>query len=124
MKRHESQEDYLETILILKKRLTHVKSIDIVNEMNFSKPSISIAMKILKADGLIEVKEHGYIELTEKGLDIANKTLDKHNLLTDVLIKIGVNKDQALIDACKIEHDISDETYLAIKNYWDQKKSS
>ena len=115
---YESGEDYLETILILSKRNGNVKSIDIAQEMNFSKPSVSVAMKKLKEKGLIVVDEFGYITLTLSGYEIANKTYDRHFLITDLLISLGVNEDTAKEDACKIEHNLSDETFEAIKRYF------
>ena len=115
---YESGEDYLETILILSKKNGNVKSIDIAQEMNFSKPSVSVAMKKLKEKGLIVVDEFGYITLTSSGFEIANKTYDRHFLITDLLISLGVNEDTAKEDACKIEHNLSDETFEAIKRYF------
>lgn len=108
---HESAEDYLETILILKNRLGQVRSIDIVREMNYSKPSISIAMKRLRENGYIEMDAEGYITLLPPGLEIAQSIYARHQLLTDFLVQLGVSPETAAIDACKIEHDISQETY-------------
>lgn len=108
---HESAEDYLETILILKKRMGQVRSIDIVHEMNYSKPSISIAMKRLRENGYIEMDAEGYITLLTPGLEIAQNIYARHQLLTDFLIQLGVSPETAAVDACKIEHDISQETY-------------
>ena len=115
---YESGEDYLETILILSKQNGNVKSIDIAQKMNFSKPSVSVAMKKLKEKGLIVVDEFGFITLTSSGLEIANKTYDRHSFITDLLISLGVNEDTAKEDACKIEHNLSDETFTAIKRYF------
>ena len=112
---HESAEDYLETILILKNRLGQVRSIDIVREMNFSKPSISIAMKRLRENGYIEMDSDGYITLLPPGEDIATRIYARHQLLTEVLIQLGVSPENASADACKIEHDISEESYEKIK---------
>ena len=111
---HESAEDYLETILILKNRLGQVRSIDIVREMNFSKPSISIAMKRLRENGYIEMDAEGYITLLPPGLEIAQNIYARHQLLTEFLIQLGVSPETAAVDACKIEHDISQETYQKI----------
>ena len=110
----ESAEDYLETILILKNRLGQVRSIDIVREMNFSKPSISIAMKRLRENGYIEMDAEGYITLLPPGLEIAQNIYARHRLLTEFLIQLGVSPETAAVDACKIEHDISQETYQKI----------
>ena len=115
---YESGEDYLETILILSKQNGNVKSIDIAQKMNFSKPSVSVAMKKLKEKGLIVVDEFGFITLTSSGLEIANKTYDRHSFITDLLVSLGVNEDTAKEDACKIEHNLSDETFTAIKRYF------
>lgn len=118
---HESMEMYLETILILKERLHNVRAIDIAKEMNFSKPTVSIALKKLKDNDYVEINDHtNYITLTDKGLEIANNIYDKHKTLTDFLTSIGVSKENAANDACKIEHDISDETFLCIKKYLKQ----
>lgn len=117
MKRLESQEDYLEKILQISKIKESVHAIDIAREMSFSKPSVSVAMNKLKALGYIEINDKDEIILTKEGLSIAEKTLEKHEILTELLINLGVDKDIAKIDACRLEHDISDETWLAIKNH-------
>lgn len=111
----ESGEDYLERILILKERNGIVRSIDIANDMHFSKPSISIAMKKLKENQYILIDDDGLIELTNKGLLVAQKIYDRHVVLTKFLLSIGVNEEIAKKDACKIEHDLSEETFAAIK---------
>lgn len=118
---HESMEMYLETILILKERLHNVRAIDIAKEMNFSKPTVSIALKKLKENDYVDINDHNnYVTLTEKGLAIANNIYDKHKTLTDFLVSIGVSMGNAANDACKIEHDISEETFLCIKKYLKQ----
>lgn len=118
---HESMEMYLETILILKERIHNVRAIDIAKEMNFSKPTVSIALKKLKENDYVDINDHtNYVTLTEKGLAIANNIYDKHKTLTDFLVSIGVSKENAANDACKIEHDISEETFLCIKKYLKQ----
>lgn len=122
MKIEESKENYLETILVLKKRNGSVRSIDIATEMNFSKPSVSVAMKNLKANGLITVNNEGNIELSTEGLQIADAILERHTVLTEVLISIGVPEDIAAEDACRIEHDINEKTFEAIKKYFNNKK--
>lgn len=111
----ESLEDYLETILLLQKRTGQVRSIDIATEMNFSKPSVSVAMKNLREKGYITMADNGYITLTESGLQRAESVLERHTLLSDWLISIGVSRETALADACKVEHDLSDESFEAIK---------
>ena len=116
-KSEESIEDYLETILILSKRLTVVRSIDIANELDFSKPSVSVAVKNLKNRNYITVSGDGYISFTKTGKELAEKVYECHNLLTDWLVHLGVNPEIAAADACKMEHDISPESYEAMKKY-------
>jgi Mn-dependent DtxR family transcriptional regulator len=115
---HESAEDYLETILILFERNGQVRSIDIVNEMNFSKPSISIAMKKLRENGYIRMDVNGLITLTDEGRLIAERIYSRHKLLTKVLEAIGIDEKKAEDEACKIEHDIDDETYDRIRDFY------
>ena len=111
----ESLEDYLETILMLQKSRGQVRSIDIANEMNFTKPSVSVAMKNLREKGYITMDNTGYITLTESGRQRAEDVLERHTILADLLMRIGVNKETALADACKVEHDLSEESFKAIK---------
>ena len=113
----ESGENYLETILILIQKGQGVRSIDIAEEMGFSKPSISRAVGILKADGYIEVDSGGFISLTDSGYEIAEKIYERHRVLTRFLIKLGVNEVTAAEDACRIEHDISDESFQKLKEH-------
>ena len=115
---HESAEDYLETILILFERNGQVRSIDIVNEMNFSKPSISIAMKKLRENGYIRMDVNGLITMTDEGRLIAERIYSRHKLLTKVLEAIGIDEKKAEDEACKIEHDIDDETYERIRDFY------
>lgn len=115
MERSESQENYLETILVLSKKKPVVRSVDIANELGFKKSSISIAMKSFKEDGLITVTPEGYIYLTDKGMEIAQYTYEKHQLIMELLISYGVPEEIAEDDACRIEHIISDETFEAFK---------
>ncbi|MDO4285030.1 MAG: metal-dependent transcriptional regulator [Eubacteriales bacterium] len=115
---HESAEDYLETILVLHKRLGQVRSIDIVNEMEFSKPSVSVAMKKLRENGYIEMDGNLYITLTDAGREIAERIYARHRLLKKVLTAIGVDEKTAAKEACEIEHHISEETYNCINNYY------
>ena len=117
MKIKESAENYLETILILKKRMGEVRSIDIVNELSYSKPSVSIAMKNLRENGHITVTGEGYIYLTESGRAIAEMIYERHELLTTWLKKLGVNEQTAAEDACRMEHVISKESFEAIKKH-------
>ena len=116
-KSEESMEDYLETILILNQKRGKVRSIDIVGELGYSKPSVSVAMKGLREKNLITMDEVGYIELTDSGRKKAEQVLERHNLLTECLIKIGVSEKVATEDACRIEHDISEETFEALKKH-------
>lgn len=111
----ESQEDYLETILLLQKRLGQVRSIDIANEMNFTKPSVSVAMKNLREKAYITMSENGLITLTDSGKKRAENVLERHTILSDWLISIGVSRQTALEDACRVEHDLSEESFAAIK---------
>lgn len=117
---YESGEMYLETILQLKEKNGMVRSIDIAREMGFSKPSVSIGMKKLRDGNYIEVNDDGYIALTESGLSIAEKIYERHKILTQMLTSLGVNPEIAAEDACKIEHDLSEETFEAIKKHLTQ----
>ncbi|MDD7409389.1 MAG: metal-dependent transcriptional regulator [Anaerovoracaceae bacterium] len=117
MKIHESAENYLETILMLSKKNQVVRSIDIANELGFSKPSVSIAMKKLRENGYVKMDGNGYITLAKPGLDIATKIYERHVLITKVLEDIGVDPQIAADDACRVEHVISNETFDRIKEY-------
>ena len=114
---NESSENYLETILILSKKLPVVRSVDIANELNFKKSSVSIAMKNLREKNHITVSDAGHIYLTEEGKEIAETIYERHELITKILVKLGVDEEIASEDACRIEHVISDETFNVIKNY-------
>ena len=114
---HESAENYLESILVLQERRGQVRSIDIVNELGFSKPSVSIAMKKLRENGYISMEPDGRITLNESGLAIANRIYDRHKTITRFFILLGVSEDVATEDACKVEHDISDETFEKIRQF-------
>ena len=113
----ESGEMYLETILILSREKGQVRSVDISEYMGYSKPSVSRAVGLLKNDGFITVEKDGFIYLTEKGLSFAEKILDRHTILTQLLVRLGVSREAASNDACRIEHVISDETFQAIQNH-------
>ncbi|MBQ8419964.1 MAG: metal-dependent transcriptional regulator [Clostridia bacterium] len=117
MKILESAENYLETILILQKRNGNVRSIDIVNELDYTKPSVSIAMKNLRENGFIEMDRAGYITLLDSGREIAEKMYERHTLLSKWLISLGVSPEIAAEDACRIEHVLSTETFDAIKKH-------
>lgn len=115
MKIHESAENYLETILMIKNKKGTVRSIDIANELEFSKPSVSVAMKNLRENGFIEVDQNGYITLLESGKEIADRMYERHTTLSNWLISLGVDEKIAVEDACRIEHVISTESFEAIK---------
>lgn len=112
---NESAENYLETILILSKRLSVVRSVDIANELGFTKPSVSIAMKNLREKEHISVDNSGYITLTPSGREIAEMVYERHLLFSNWLMRLGVSEQTALEDACKIEHVLSKESFEAIK---------
>ena len=114
---HASAEDYLETILILKNRIGAVRSIDIANELSYSKPSVSIAMKNLRENGYIKVGEGGFITLEPSGMAIASKIYERHTLFSNWLVNLGVDPKTAAEDACRIEHVISDESFDALKRH-------
>ena len=116
-KSEESIEDYLETILILNRQLANVRSIDIANELSYSKPSVSVAMKNLRQKGYIAVSEEGFIRLTEEGRALAETVYERHSVLSQWLIRLGVNPETAIADACRMEHDLSAESFDAIKGY-------
>ncbi len=116
-KLYESGENYLETILVLKSKGGDVRSIDIVREMNLSKPSVSRAVGILKNGGFIEVDKDGFITLTDAGNEIAERIYERHKVLTDWLIGIGVDEKTAAEDACKLEHDISEISFEKLKEH-------
>ncbi|MDO5121381.1 MAG: metal-dependent transcriptional regulator [Erysipelotrichaceae bacterium] len=117
MQIYESAEDYLEAILMIQKKKGVVHSVDIANEKNFSKASVSVAMKKLRENGYISMEKDGAIKLLEPGLEIATKIYERHELLTDMFLALGVSPETAAEDACKVEHDLSIETFEAIKNY-------
>jgi Mn-dependent DtxR family transcriptional regulator len=113
----ESGEMYLETILVLSKKQPAVRAIDISEHMGYSKPSVSRAVGLLKSGGFIEVNKDGHITLTEDGLAVAHKILERHTLLTQFLVRLGVDPDTASQDECKLEHAISDTSFEAIKRH-------
>ncbi|QOX64884.1 metal-dependent transcriptional regulator [Anoxybacterium hadale] len=119
MEMHESGENYLETILMLKERMGQVRSIDIANEMGFTKPSISVAMKKLRENGYIEVDEEGYITLKDDGYEIATRIYERHKTVAQLLMLLGVKEETALDDACRMEHDISEESYQSLKKHYE-----
>jgi len=117
---YESAEDYLEAILVVRKRRGMVRSIDIANELNFSKPSVSVAMKKLRESGYIEVDTDGHIRLLPTGEEIAQQIYERHRVLTDFFVYLGIGEDVASADACKVEHDLSPETFQRFKGHIQQ----
>jgi Mn-dependent DtxR family transcriptional regulator len=122
MKIQESAENYLEAILVIQRRKGMVRSIDVVNELEFSKPSVSVAMKRLREEGCIEMDHAGYITLTEKGNEIATRVYERHELFTEWLTSLGVPPDIAAQDACRIEHVLSVESFSAIKRHVEERQ--
>lgn len=123
MQIRESAEDYLEAILHLSKTHEHVRSIDVVHHLGFSKPSVSVYLKNLRLNGYINVDTNGHITLTDDGMDIASKIYERHQVLTDILVALGVTKEVALEDACRLEHALSDESFDALKKYYTKNMS-
>lgn len=123
MEIHESAEDYLETILVLTEKVGNVRSVDISNEMGFKKSSVSVAMKNLRSTGHIVVDENGYIRLTPLGKEVADMIYERHKFFSTWLISLGVNKETALEDACRIEHVISKESFAAMKEFLNSKNN-
>ncbi len=117
MKQSESAENYLETILMLKQKNGAVRSIDIVRQMSFSKPSVSHAMGLLRQRGHITMDKDGWIELTDEGRALAERVYERHCLLSEWLMKLGVSPEVASEDACRMEHDLSDETFQKLKEH-------
>lgn len=116
-KAEESVEDYLETILVLSRELPVVRSVDIAKKLGYSKPSVSVAMKNLRNREFITVSDEGYISFTAEGKKLASEVLERHTVLTDWLISLGVDEKTASEDACKVEHDISRQTFQALKKH-------
>ena len=114
----EAVENYLESILILSKAQPDVHAIDICSYLGYSRPTVSIILKKMKEEGLVNVDSDNHITLTDAGLSVAERIYDRHNILSEFFMMLGVKKDQALEDACKVEHDLSDETYSLLKAYY------
>ena len=121
---HQSAEDYLETILVLQEQHGQVRSIDIVNKLGYSKPSVSIAMKKLRESGYISMAPDGSITLNESGMQVARKVYSKHKTISQLFCLLGVSPEQAAEDACKVEHDLSDETFSRIREFVLQQEQS
>ena len=123
MQLQESGEMYRETIYLLTKESAHVRAIDVGEYMGFSKPSVSRAIGLLKQGGYVVTDSDGFLSLTDAGLEVAEKMYDRHNLLTSFLVSLGVDREQASADACKIEHHISDLSFEALKKHINELKS-
>ena len=113
----ESAENYLEAILMIKKEKGNVRSIDVANHLNFTKPSVSVAMKSFREEGYVTMDNDGSINLTQKGMEIAEKVYERHEVIAKALIALGVDEVVAYEDSCKIEHDISQQTFDRVKDY-------
>lgn len=124
MKLQESGEMYLETILTLSGKMEHVRAIDICEEMNYSKPSVSRALKILRENSYIYVDKNGYVTLSKTGQEIAEKIYERHQVLSEILIRLGVDPEIAIEDACRMEHVISDTSFEAIKKSIKNKRTA
>lgn len=120
---HESGEMYLETIYILSKKKTQIRSIDVAEHMGYTKPSVSRAVGLLKKSGHILVDKDGYITLTDKGLQISEGMYERHTILTNLLVSLGIDEETASEDACKIEHDISEKTFSVLKSLYEKHES-
>ncbi|WP_294856111.1 metal-dependent transcriptional regulator [Oscillibacter sp.] len=123
MEIHESAEDYLESILVVQERLGSVRSIDIVNDLGYSKPSVSIAMKKLRENGYISMAEDGTITLSDAGMEIASRVYRRHRTLTELFTFLGVPAEIAAEDACRVEHDLHEETFARVKEFLERAKS-
>ena len=123
MKILKSSEDYLEAMLIMKEVHGYIRSIDIAMELGVTKPSVSYATKRLRENGYITMDRDGFITLTDKGMDIAAHIYERHKVLTDVLIHLGVSPETARQDACKLEHDVSDESFAALKRHMEKNRA-
>ena len=124
MKLQESAENYLEAIYMLGQSGNPVRSIDVVNVMDYTKPSVSVAMKNLRSNGYITIDKDGYITLTDSGREVAEAMYDRHTLISDWLIFLGVDRETAVADACRMEHGMSEQSYLAFKNHVEEWKRS
>lgn len=124
MNTYESAENYLEAILMLGQNGKPVRSVDIANELEYSKPSVSVAMKNLREGGYITVDGKGYITLTDKGREIAQRMYERHTIISDWLIFLGVDRKTAVRDACKMEHHLSEESFIALRRHIEQWKQS
>lgn len=115
---HESGENYLEAILMIGERQGNVRSIDVVNQLGFSKPTVSVMVHKLEDSGYIKITQEGYLKLTDTGMEIARKIYERHTLLTSILVSLGVPEGIASEDACKLEHDLSELSFEKLKQYY------
>lgn len=120
---HQSAEDYLESILVLQEQCGQVRSIDIVNRLGYSKPSVSIAMKKLRESGYISMSPDGLITLNDSGLEVARKVYSRHQVITELFRMMGVSEETAAEDACRVEHDLSQETFERIRTFVQQNRT-
>lgn len=116
----ESQENYLETIYVLKKKKGYVRSVDVANELGFTKASVSVAMKKFRLQGFITSDADGNLSLTDKGIEVAKSVFERHELIADILIYLGVSEKTAYEDSCKIEHSLSKESFDKIKEFYEK----
>ena len=119
---HESGENYLEQIFMLSQKMDKVRAVDLCTALGFSRPTVSVMLRDLRAEGFVTVKENGGLSLTEKGEIVAKRMYERHCIIAEILMRLGVSHDVALADACKIEHDLSDETFARICDYLDRSK--
>ena len=121
---HESGENYLEAIFMLSKTQRHVRSIDVVNHLGFSKPTVSVAVHTLERNGFLTISQEGHLHLTDAGLEIAERMYERHRVLSSILTKLGVPEEVAAEDACKLEHDLSDISFEKIKEFFQQHQTA
>ena len=120
MKIYESGENYLETIHILRQRMGEVRAVDICTELGFAKPTVSVALKKFREEGYVTVDGGGHIELTDKGLEIAERMYERHNGIAEMLMAMGVDEETAYADSCRIEHHISDKSFRCMRKYFEE----
>ena len=121
MRDHESSEDYLEAILMLKERKGYARSVDVANELGFTKASVSVAMKKLRESGHVRLEADGSLALTDAGLAVARRVYQRHRLLTEFFVRLGVDPDVAARDACRVEHDLSEQTFAKLAEHAQKK---
>jgi Mn-dependent DtxR family transcriptional regulator len=124
MKIQEAAENYLETVLMVSEKKGHVRQTDVCTAMNYSRPTVSVALRDLAAEGYLDIDEDGFITLTEAGHSIADRIYERHCVLSKVLMALGTDDDTAYHDACKIEHDLSEETFENIRDYYNKHKKN